>query len=70
MNHASEVAGLNLVYFVDWIQEKFPYLTRPESVMFAAAILESLPMLFEDNPEAMHGLKDEALMMVRRRKGD
>ncbi|OUL28287.1 hypothetical protein BV378_07645 [Nostoc sp. RF31YmG] len=67
MNQASEIAAEQLGKFVDWIQSKFPFLLRHEAVLFAAAVIESMPALLEDNPEAMHGLQYEALMMASRR---
>lgn len=67
MNQASERAAEQLGQFVDWVQTKFPFLLRHEAVLFAGAVIESMPALLEQNPEAMHGLEYEALMLASRR---
>ncbi|OUL34093.1 hypothetical protein [Nostoc sp. 106C] len=67
MNQASEMAAEQLGKLVDWIQSKFPFLLRHEAVFFAAAIIEAMPTLLEQNPEAIHSLQHDALMMASRR---
>ncbi|MEH2154773.1 hypothetical protein [Nostoc sp.] len=57
LNNAIEIACEQLNKFVDYLQTLDPELERHEATVLGGAILQGLPMLFEDNPEIIAGIK-------------
>ncbi|MEH2390040.1 MAG: hypothetical protein V7K14_30605 [Nostoc sp.] len=67
MNHASEHLGLQLCFFVDFVQALEPKLQRFEATQLAAAFLENLPEMCQGNPEVIECLKQNAQLLIERR---
>ncbi|MBD2516871.1 hypothetical protein H6G93_17970 [Nostoc sp. FACHB-973] len=59
LNHAVELACGQLHEFVNYLQRLDPELKRHEATIMAAAILQGLPQLFENNPAIMAAVKGE-----------
>ncbi|PHM11642.1 hypothetical protein [Nostoc sp. 'Peltigera malacea cyanobiont' DB3992] len=57
LNHATELACNQLNKFVDYIQTLDAALERYEAIVVGAAILQSLPIWFEDNPDIVAAIK-------------
>ncbi|WP_373525084.1 hypothetical protein [Nostoc sp.] len=67
MNHASEQLGMQMFLFVDFVRTLEPRLQRFEAIQLAAAFLESLPSMCQQNPEVIICLKDNAQLLIERR---
>jgi hypothetical protein len=57
LNRSTELACNQLNKFVDYIQALDTKLERHEAIIVAAAVLEALPIWFEDNPDIIAAIK-------------
>lgn len=65
---ASELAGLRLSKFIDWLQQIVPQLTRTEATYLTSGVLKLLPEVFENNPLVIAQIRQQAQQIISQRK--
>ncbi|WP_334762001.1 hypothetical protein [Nostoc sp.] len=68
LHQASEQLGTRLCLFVDFVQSLEPKLQRFEAIQLAAAFLENLPAMCQNNPKIIECLKENTQFLMNTRK--